>query len=93
MNFTKTITYCVQGALCTATMRSQRSCILKMYENVKVPYTPTNEQTNEWTAGRHVASLGRFLIMIPIRQSKIGSNCTPLFICVPRNQFRNVFGY
>ena len=34
MKFTKTISYCVQGALCPATMRSH---ILKMYENIKVP--------------------------------------------------------
>jgi len=61
-------------------------------ENVckcKCPITPTDEQTNEWTTGRHVAPLGRFLIMIPIHKS----NFTPLFICVPRNQFCNVFSY
>ena len=43
MKFTKTI-YCVQWALCPATMRSH---ILKMYENVKVPLLQqTNRQTN-----------------------------------------------
>jgi len=37
MTVTETGIYCVQGTLCPANMHSQRSCILKMHENVKVP--------------------------------------------------------